>query len=81
MQPDPRSGQGAFGTDRHGEEGIDPPIDDIAAGMVGIYDDRVDPTGQSLGAAIIQSAVAIASANTPNSGNTAGVDFNGGLFL
>lgn len=54
-------------------EGIDPPIDHVAAGIVGLEVDRIDPTAQSLGAAMMQSQAAIANVDPPNTAHTAGV--------
>lgn len=78
MQPDPRPPQGAFTTDNEGMEGIDPPVDRTvvdaaAAGYATLQVDRIDPTAQSLGAAMMQSEHAIANVDPPNTAHTAGV--------
>jgi hypothetical protein len=62
-----------FAEDFNGFDGIDPPVDHVAAGMVGLYVDRIDPTSQSLGAAYMQAAHAIANVDPPVSAHTAGV--------
>lgn len=65
--------QGSLPVDGFGNEGIDPPVDEIAAGYVGLQVDRIDPTGQAMGAAQMQSASAIAAIAEPISGGTGGV--------
>jgi hypothetical protein len=62
-----------FAEDFNGFDGIDPPVDDVAAGMVGLYVDRIDPTARSMGAAYMQAADAIANVMPPNTAHTAGV--------
>lgn len=85
-QPDPRAPQGGFTTDFFGNDGIDMVPDNlitdrVAAQISGLQTDRINPTGQSLGAAELQSMMAIRTVNEPNSGSTAGVDIHGGQFL
>lgn len=62
-----------FSEDFNGFDGIDPPVDDVAAGMVGLYVDRIDPTARSEGAAYMQAAAAIANVDLPASAHTGGV--------